>query len=582
MSITVKELKEMVSDKKGLAESRSRINRFRTLRTNQKNDQKFLDLKYDVEIHDEFKKIKLPTARQMVDTFVAHLPLSNPLVEVIPFKETKPYKQKAENLAKYFDALLRWNMQQTVNQVRQAAQDIGARGEAFMKVVWDENVLGAAVGEKDTDKRQALILEKMPLKILCRESMNCYPHPDHIDCRPADMIEIYTVLAEQVKRIWPKWKTNKSDTAPVVFSEYWSPEQVCFMADGTPVTDDIEKNDYGCTPYVHVYSGYGYRDADNSPESLAVSLFRHSIDLLKQQTRYFSYHEKATAFAALPMLDVPGTQEEWEEGGRKLVPRPGQVHFRGDRPGEEPAKVVWAAPNLPAGIMQAIGFIDAMLAKVQPSVLRGEPPKGIEAGYPMSLMIGEARLQFGIPLENLQTLLSRTLELVRLLVRDVIKEDVPIWGEAGAITLNKEDCEGAFRVNVKFDATTPEAAANRALILQRLRQGGDLSLETALELNPMIKNSRKELRRIRAESIAKHPALERRAAVQAVRELDGEQEAMAIQQAMIEGEQGALRKAESSGVPVGGEGESELPEDILAAALSKRHKAMAGEVKVEE
>ena len=571
MATTVREICEMISDKGG----GSRMGRFRTLRTNQKTAQNWYNMKYEVKIHDEFKKIKLPTARQMVDTFVSHLPLSNPTVKVIPFKEKNPYIKRAELQQRYYDALIRWNIQQTTNYLRDAAKDMGTKGEAFIKVVWDENALGAAVDEKDEEKRQQAMLERMPLKILAREPSNCYPSPDHVDCQPVDMIEQYTIMSGQIQRIWPKWRPGSSSNIPTVFTEYWDREALCFLADGVPVTDGVEENTYGCVPYCHVYSGYGHRDADNSPESLAVGIFQHSLDLLMQQCRDFSYLDKAEAFASLPMLLLPGNKEDYEQGGKSLVPKPGQVTYTGDFQGEV-AKVVWAANNLPAGIMQAIAVHDAMLSKSQPQVLRGEAPKGLESGYPLAMMIGEARLEFGIPLENLQTLFSRSCNLVRTIIRDVVKEEVPIWGTNGVITLNPSDCEGAYRVSVEFDATTPEAAANRALILQRLRQGGDISRQTALELNPMIKNPAKESIRIDAESLSKHPAIQRMIALKAAKAKYGQEEAMAIEQAMTEGEEGAERKAKSSGIPQGGTPEGQIPEDVLAQAIGKRQQAKQG------
>lgn len=571
MTITLREIKEMVGDKA----SGRRVSRFRTLRTNQKLQQDWYNLKYSIKIHDEFKKVKLPTARQMVDTFVSHLPLSNPTVKVIPFKEKNPYIKRAVIQQEYYESLMRWNMQQTTNYLRDAAKDLGTKGEAFIKIVWDENMLGASVTDKE--KREQVMLERMPLKIMAREPSNCYPSADHIDCRPTDMIEQYTITAGQVHRIWPKWKTGAASNVPVVFTEYWDDEVLCFIADGTPVTDGVEENPYHCVPYEHVYSGFGHRDENNSPESLAVGIFQHSIDLLMQQCRDFAYLDKAEAFASLPMLLLPGNREDYEQGGKALVPKPGQVTYTGDFQGEI-AKVVWAANNLPAGIMQAISVHNSMLGKSQPQVLRGETPSGVDSGYPMALMIGEARLEFGIPLENLQTLFSRSCDLVRIIIRDVVKEEVPIWGTNGVITLNPDDCDGAYRVSVEFDATTPEAAANRALILQRLRQGGDISRQTALELNPMIKNPAKEAIRIDAESLSKHPAIQRMIAVKAIRAKEGEQAALAVEQAMSEGEAGAGRKAESSGIPQGGASENQLPEDVLAHAIGRRQVAKQGRV----
>ena len=78
-----------------------------------------------------------------------------------------------------------------------------------------------------------------------------------------------------------------------------------------------------------------------------------------------------------------------------------------------------------------------------------------------------------------------------------------------------------------------------------------------------------------------HPALQTMAAVNAVRELEGEKAAQAIQMAMAEGATGAGRKARSAG-KAGPEGEAQLPEDTLAQAIgSQRGKAIRAETEAD-
>ncbi len=574
MTVTLSDVRTMVGDKgPSSAQKGTRIGRFNGRKTQQTKDKNFYNLKYTINKLEGFEKIKLPTARQMIDTAVSHLPLSKPVIEVIPFNPTAPFKAKAIKQQEYYTALLTWNMRQVSNMVHVAGKDLFLRGEAYIKTLWDESVLGATEDMSDDDK-QSLMIEKMPLRMTCPDPMSCYPSPDHIDCHPTDMLEVYDVLGAQIHRIWPNWKPGAADNAKFKFAEYWSAEQVCFLADNDPVTDGVEDNIYKVVPYTHVYSGYGHRDTDANPESEAVSLITHVTQIIEEQCRLHAFMDKGASFAAIPMLILPGTESDYDNPPK--MPYPGQVVYLGDTVGGERAKVEWAASNLP-NILTAIQLNDGLLSKVQPGVVRGEAPQNIEAGYPMALMIGEARLQFGLPLQNLQTLVARALDQVRVLIRDVAKETVPIWGETGAITLSPDECQGAYRVNVEFDSSTPEARANRALMGQRLRQGGSISTETELKVYHNEKDPKKEINRMRAESIMTHPVLARKAAVDAVRAIEGEQAAEAIRLAMEEGEAGAERKAESSGIPQGGRTEAELPEDVLGQAMSKRGRAVRGE-----
>ena len=116
-----------------------------------------------------------------------------------------------------------------------------------------------------------------------------------------------------------------------------------------------------------------------------------------------------------------------------------------------------------------------------------------------------------------------------------------------------------------------------ALGLDRLRTAGGISLQTELELNPLIKQPSKEFSRITAEKLAQHPVSQRRMIVEAHRALYGTQEALMIGKEMEEGEMGAVRKARSTGVPVGGKLETPIPEDVIAQIVeSRRGRALRG------
>lgn len=578
MSITVQEIKDMAMEQtKGVTPTStgSRVSQFRQLRTNQKTAEQFYKLNFDFKVHKKFEKIKLPTARKMVETYMSHLPLNNPVIEVIPFKLTNPYKNRAIKQQDFGDALLRLAMQQTDDPIFNGAKDIGVRGELFFKLVEDVTAWEAGLekrkGESDAEYQERMLMwktERMPIKILCPDPMTCYPSQDHTDCRPDNMLQIYTLQAGQVRAMFPKWKSRKLDTTLIKVVEFWSPKEYCVLGDNTEATDGVQENKYGFTPYVHVYSGWGMRDDNNSPESKAVSLLFGAYHLLLTQCRWHSYLDKAISFASMPTVHAEGEREDYIVAGRELEPEPGMVTY-----GAEGKKVTinWAAPNLPAGIMAAIGIADTMLERGgQPAVLKGVPPKGVEAGYPMALMIGEARLEFGTALENLQMAVARTLEMARLLIRDVIKDEVPIWGENKLISLSPTDCEGAYRYVCKFDSSTPEGRANRALAGQRLRQGNSISRRTELEVWQNNKNPQGEINRMSAEDIFEHPAIKRYIATRAVQKKWGLEAAREVYASMAEGEAGAVRKARSTGVPEGGKEEARLPEDILAQVLSQR------------
>jgi len=553
------------------------INRFRKLRSLQTTAQQFFDMNYQITVYKKSEAIKLPTARQMVATFLSHMPLTNPIVKVTPFKATAPNEKRAEKQQAYFQALLLHELQQSEPPLIDAARDIGIRGEAFLKAIYDVGVTNNLPKKlKDEseasykDRKLEYLIENNPILVTCPDPMTCYPSVDHLNCRPLEMIEVYTVYAGEIRRIWGKdeWESTKKDNELVVFIEYHNDDKRCFLADGKFVTNKFEPNPYNRVPYLHVYSGWGHRTKDNKPEDRAISMIFEAENAIKEQSRFRSYLDKSLAFASNPVVRTSKAQSEFPESG--LVVTPGMVLY-----GEETLDVLWAASSLPAGIMQAIMLSEQEINKGQASVLRGDMPRGVEAGYAAALMIGEARLKFGIPLENLKALCARTLELVRHLIR-TSDEELALWSKGKALTLSPQDCEGAFRIEVDFESTSKQQQIQEAVGVQRLRQGGSISLQTELELNPLIPDARKERIRIEVESLSKHPAIQRIKAIKAIRAKEGEEAAKAVAEAMEEGEAGAERKALSSGIPPGGGGESELPEDVLASAISRRGRAKQG------
>lgn len=578
MITSVEELKRAVSaNGQKWGKAGKIINQFRPLRTMQKTAQDFYDMKYEIKILEGYQPIKLPIARQLVETLVAHLPLTNPVVEVIPFKDTTAYYAKAINQQEFFQALLQHSLAQSEPAILLAANDIGRRGEAFIKTVYDFDLVnnGLKKDDKESDedyklRKQSYLIERMPLVLTCPDPMNCHPFSGHVDCHPVEMIEVYNIYAGELRRMFPDWKSSKKDTDTGVLIEYWNAKKYCYLAEGVALTNGFEDNPFGFVPYTHVYSGWGARTDDNLPEHKAVSMIFAAENAIKELSRYRAYLDKALAFSSMPVLHTEKEQNEYPEGGLKI--HPGMVLYGGEK-----VDISWMAANLPAGILQAIMLGQSEINKAQPAVLRGEAPRGIEAGYPMALMIGEARLQFGVALENLKTLIGRALEQVRYLIRDVTEEELAMWGESKALTLSREDCQGAFRIKVDFDATTPETRAVRAKVGSDLRAAGSISHYTELKVWQNNKNPEEEMDRMTVEGIMKHPAIQRYIATRALLKKGEKEAAVLVEQAMSEGEEGAIRKAESSGIPLGGRPERKIPEDIIAQALSKRGKALRAE-----
>lgn len=559
----------------------NRVSQFRALRVRQTKAEKMYDLDFTFKVHRKFEKIKLPTARNMIETFMSHLPLFNPVVEVIPFKDKNPYKKRALLQQEFGNAYLRHLLAQTDNPILSGAKDLGIKGELFFKIVYDTeawNNLEKKEGELDSEFKERVELQRagiFPVLWLCPDPASCFPSANHTDGRPDDIVQIYTLTAGQIRRQWPNWKSSKLDTAPIRVVEFWSLWEYCVLADSEPLTDGIEENSYGFVPYIHFYSGWGSRDENNAPEKKAIGLLYGKYDSIIALSRWHSYLDTAVALSSMPQVVAEGSPTDYPEGGLELAPEPGKVYFT-----QEGRKVTfsWAAENLPSGLMNAImlqrGIIEG---EGQPSVLQGVAPRGIEAGYPMALMVGQARLKFGVALENLQAAIARGLELVSNLIQNQVEGEVSIWAKNKMLTLSPQDCEGLYRYEVEFDAISPEGRANRALVGQRLRQGGSISLFTELKEWQNIKDPQKEISRLQAESQMKHPAIQQLIANRVLREEASVEEQAAVLKAMMEGEAGMKRKAESTGIPIGGRAEAELPEDVLRQAIGRRQRALGGE-----
>ena len=355
-------------------------------------------------------------------------------------------------------------------------------------------------------------------------------HPMNILLDPSDppqyVIEVYGRTVASIRKAWPKWTNPKNleDKRIVRWLEFWDANQRQYFIDEEPLLDEEDQiNVYGFVPYKIGYSGLGLDSPEGKPEELAVSIIAPALSAYKVEGRI------KTAIAdnlERGLLQQP-TITKKPEDDFKLAKVPGDISIIDPDYGFHNRDV----PQVSKDAYTMLGIIDQDEQAVIPHILEGRWPKGMTAGYPGAISIGQARIKLGGTGAAWETAISAALDDVLFLIKNVVKEPVGLMGfskgTTETVTLKPEEIKPALHhFDVKLDVETPEQKDRRIMLGQRLdalrqQSGGlaGLSWETICRdyygYDPAL-----ERERMLVESALKNPLIQQALAISAMQDAD--------------------------------------------------------------
>ncbi len=453
-------------------------------------DEKYYELlfKDDLNIPTEFadEAIVLPTGRDVVDTFVDHMDVSNARVYVNK-KGTSTKSVEEDNMMRKLGLglLHRTNVEADISPWRVAAKHFALHGLAVIKDVYsadlwpDKPVRKKGESEESYAEKMGEWMEETGINIpIIIQAI----HPKVVLGDPS-FSPVRSFVFEDHKRIrkylddkekFKKWTNplNKRIDEEIEYIIYSDATWRCEWADGEKVFpgDGMVDHKYGFLPYVFIESGLGNLDSQNRPHMRYVGIIRYIFDLLMAESRDFSISDTVLARNAWPGGFLTGVNAAsvkrlklgygtWEALPEGVIPVPVEA-------------------QIPPDALNALLYrtADYIAAHAAPRSVRGLSESGVRSGTDRAKVIAEASAKYTYSKEAFRNGAAKVLSNCARLVKDVIPGDVRVWARTPSATfdipIKKDLLKPPFVYYVDFAPISEEDEYRRHDDLERqVREG---------------------------------------------------------------------------------------------------------------
>jgi len=452
------------------------------------DDEKYYELDFaeKLELPDEFANegIVLPTARDMVDTFVDHIDIDNARVFVNKKGTSATSIEEQEMMRKFYLGVIhRTNVESDISPWRVAAKHFAMHGLAVFKTVWDADrwidkpEQNEGENESDYAERieewQSQTHQSIPI-IIQAINPNCIM-PDPSYGGRQFVIEEQSRMCFDASKRWPHWSNpeGKKLDQQVTYISYWDDTYRCDLIDGEPilkVKGGVVKHKYGFIPYVLIDSGLGNMSADGGPQKRYVGILRYMFDLLVSESRNYSANDIVLKKAAWPYLVVSGknaalvTEISQKYGVANRLPPDVTVE-------EMVSKVPPEALNAHQYRTQ-----DAIAAHAAPRSVRGLGETGVRSGADRRLVLAEAGARYQYSTEAFKNGTAKVLTNCARLMKNVVPGDIRVWAKTPTDTfdveIKKDKMKEPFTCYVEFAPISEEDEYRRHDDMERLVAAG--------------------------------------------------------------------------------------------------------------
>ncbi len=454
---------------------------YSALQTEYVMDEEFYELDFGgrLDLPIEFKNegIVLPTARDMVDTFVDNIDIANARVKVPAIGSGKSVKERAEMMRKFYLGILyRTNVESDVSPWHVAAKHAAKHGMACLKSVYDKERL------ENQPEGQAL-----PIVIQAINPYNIMPDPSYGGRQY--VIERHNRICGDVRRKYPKWSNpNATKNGDYVkFVSYWDKDYRCDLIDGEPILPTkggVAKHNYGFIPYTIIDSGLGDISIENEPEKRYVGILRYMFDLLVAESRDFSISDVVLKKTAWPWGYLKG------ENAASVTTI--NQKFGSYTPLPEGVDIVEMSPKTPPEALNAHLYrtSDYIAAHAAPRSVRGLGESNVRSGADRRLIIAQGATRYQYTSNAFQYGAAQVLIKCALLTKNVIPEGFNVWAKTPNdefdIEIKKEDMVEPFNCYVEFAPINPEDEYTRHDDLERLVAGKIIPVSWARQQMPNV------------------------------------------------------------------------------------------------
>jgi hypothetical protein len=446
------------------------------------------------------------TGHSIINVATDHVDVNNISIDV---PSSPRSRARAERIKKFYQGV--WlSIKQPV--LRTAVRQSFLYGTSFIKTMfeadkWPEAPLLEEYADNEADYKAALE-HFMDLRCITWPINVEVINPQRLiwDDSRAGMkwvMEFSQKNAREVKQRYPEWAGRTDSSGMTRWAEYWDEEWCVYLADDEIVWGPY-KHGYGFRNYTQILPVHSYSFSDGAPQQRYVGILNPAHDLLDEEARLIAQIGaivRTTAWRTLDFSGPPGlaqkAAEEYELfGGKNIIP-PG-VSVNLSPMGQVP-------PDLGDQLARVQNYIEQTTF---PNVIRGVRPRGVSAGFPMSILAGMGRLVFQGVADGLRHAVEEVNSNFAKLVENKIKGRITVYARSDVQsfdqTIEPNDIRGMYENSCVVKAEAPEERERESLLAMRLHSVGILSLYEAMR-RAGVTNPLEEQMQIRAEQLLKTP-----------------------------------------------------------------------------
>ena len=439
------------------------------------NDEKYyeLDFKELLQLPAEFKTegVVVPTARDMVDTFVDHIDVGNAKIQVNKKGTSEKSTEAVEMQRKFaYGLIYRTKVEADISPWRVAAKHYALHGLAVFKVLWDADL--TPDGKND--------YSEIPIVIQAVNPACVYPDPGYGGRAYVFEAHEQTRLAVSERYSHFKNPAGKNIDEMIEMVSFWTPKYHAEFADGQPllnIESGVDTHKYNFLPYIFIDTGLGNVDKKNDPRKRYVGILRYIRSLLVSESRNYSISDVVLALTAWPWGYLEGENAhlvqkvEQKFGTWTKLPK-----------GVKPIPMTPQVPPraLSEHLDRTYGYISGHAA---PASLRGMPEEGVRSAADRRLMIAEGGTKYKYSEEAFKHGTAKVLDLATRLMKNIIPDTVRVWAMPAAddidVEVDRDLLIPPFTYYVEFAPVSEEDEYRRHDDLERLVQTGIYTPEFA-------------------------------------------------------------------------------------------------------
>ena len=297
---------------------------------------------------------------------------------------------------------------------------------------------------------------------------------------PHWVIRTVSTTAGAIRKMFPQWATGQLNSADMTWREYWDDTYFAYLANNEFIQPPTPHG-YGKLPFTRVISASAIDWNTGKPEDRYQGILHPVHSLLDAEARVITQIFHILRSTAWRTIDVHARNQQSADAIADTYEMSGGINtIVGDA-------TVTASPmvQVPPDLQQNLATIQNMIEEATfPNVVRGMRPKGVSAGFAVSVLAGMGRLRFRGVAKGMGDAIAATNAMFARMVEFKARGPVTVHARSEIHsfdeTIGPEDIKGYYENKVTLKAEAPEEREREGLLAMNMWQSGFLDKYEAL------------------------------------------------------------------------------------------------------